>query len=223
MGTGPKANNVIVITGQRGTGKTTLIKERIRGIDRVILFDLLGEFEPNVFTQKIFFEKLSESRKQPFFRISYFNPKTTEEDFERICKAVNRLNDLTFVVDELDYFCSASFAPPVFQEIIKRGRHQGIGLICATRRPHEIPRLVTSQVTELISFRQVEPRDLAYLKDICGLEPERVQSLADFHYLRWTAGKVEEGETKLIKLKVTTGTKTEDDDFLKMFRGTEDF
>lgn len=195
-------NDVIVITGQRGTGKTTYIKNRLPDFDRVIIFDLLGEFDGNLFTLQKFFERLSEGKGESFFSFVYFNPKTTEEDFDRICKAVNRLNRVLFVVDELDYFCSATFSPPVFSEIIKRGRHQEIGVMCATRRPHEIPRLVTSQVTELITFRHVEPRDLAYLKDIAGLDPERVQRLPNFTYLRWTEGRIEQGKVTRSKKEI---------------------
>lgn len=211
---------MIVITGQRGTGKTTYIKNRLPVFDRVIVFDLLGEFDPNVFTMQRFLEKLSENKKEKFFVLSYFNPKTTDEDFERICKAVNRLNDVLFVVDELDYFTSAVSSPPAFSEIIKRGRHQEIGVACATRRPHEIPRLVTSQVTELVTFRHVEPRDLAYLKDICGLDPERVQSLPDFSYLQWSAAGIKEGKTRKTKTVVCglSDDPGQADDFEKMFK-----
>lgn len=214
-------NNVIVITGQRGTGKTTYIKNCLRGMDRIIIFDLLGEFDPNVFTMRRFFEQLSQDRKNPFFVLSYFNPRNSEDDFELICKAVNRMSNIILVIDELDYFCSPTSCPDVFAEIIKRGRHQEIGVICATRRPHEIPRLVTSQVTELVTFRHVEPRDLAYLKDIGNFEPEEVQKLPDFSYLKWNQGEVERGEVSLPKAskkKRSADLAGEEENFEKMFK-----
>jgi hypothetical protein len=187
-------NQIIVITGQRGCGKTTYIKESIRQHNRVLIFDLLGEFNPNAYTLADVLSLLDKNKNANFFTLGYFNPKNSEEDFAVVCKAVNRLHDVMFVVDELDFFCSATFCPKEFSEIIKRGRHQSLGVIVATRRPHEVPRLVTSQVTELITFRHVEPRDLDYLKDVANVPEEAIQKLPDFHYLRWHRGEISHGE-----------------------------
>lgn len=188
-------NEVIVVTGQRGKGKTTFIKNNIENFDRVIIFDLLGEFRyyETALNLQDFFLLLSKKRKEDFFFINYYNPKNSEGDFNVICKAINKLNDILFVVDELDYFCSANYIPNAFSEIIKRGRHQNLNVIIATRRPHEIPRLVTSQLTEFITFRHIEPRDLTYIKDAIGIEPENIQTLKDFEYLKWKENSIEKG------------------------------
>jgi len=189
-------NEVIVITGQRGTGKTTYIHNHISKYDRVIIFDLLGEFTNYETTHdiKTFLQKFSKKKKEQFFYLNYYNPKTGDNDFLVICEAINRYEDILFVVDELDYFCNASYSPRQFSEIIKRGRHQGIGLMVATRRPHEIPRLVTSQVTEFIAFRHLEPRDINYIREICSIEEDDVKSLKNYEYIRWIEGRIEKGK-----------------------------
>lgn len=200
-------NKIIVVTGQRGKGKTTYIKNTIENYDRVIIFDLLGEFSyyETALNLEDFFSLLSKKRKEDFFIINYYNPKNTENDFNIICKVINKLNDIMFVVDELDYFCSANYIPKEFSEIIKRGRHQNLNILIATRRPHEIPRLVTSQLTDFITFRQIEPRDLNYIKDAVGIDAEEIQNLKDFHYLKWSNGIIEKGEVikneKVVNLK----------------------
>jgi hypothetical protein len=182
-------NEVILITGQRGQGKTTFIQNQIGVYSRVILFDLLGEFTSyeTAYQMREFFEKLSHLKDENFFHLNYFNPKTSEDDFHIICEAINRLNDIMFVVDEIDYFCSTHSIPKQFDEIVKRGRHQGLNLIVATRRPHEIPVIIRSQVSSLITFRHLEPRDLEYLGSIIDLPVDEIKTLQKFHYIKWTA------------------------------------
>jgi len=188
-------NEVILITGQRGQGKTTFIKNQIGIYSRVILFDLLGEFTyyETAYNLREFFEKLSAVKDENFFNLNYFNPKTSEEDFHVVCEAINRLNDIMFVVDEIDYFCTTHAVPKQFDEIVKRGRHQGLNLIVATRRPHEIPIIIRSQMTSLITFRQIERNDLQYLKEIIDLPEEDISGLEKFNYIKWTP---EEGVTR---------------------------
>ena len=50
----------------------------------------------------------------------------------------------------------------------QRGRHAGLSLLCATQRPSQCDRVVTSQSHAVITFRMHEPRDLLYLRDVGG-------------------------------------------------------
>jgi len=188
-------NEVILITGQRGQGKTTYIKNQISLYNRVIIFDLLGEFTYYEMANNLreFFTKLSACKGDNFFVLNYFNPKNSDEDFRIVCEAVNRLKDIMLVVDEIDYFCSTHSIPKEFDEIVKRGRHQALQLIVATRRPHEIPPIIRSQVSQLVTFRHIEPRDLQYLREIIDLPEEEISKLEKFHYIRWN---VEQGITR---------------------------
>jgi len=215
-------NEVILITGQRGQGKTTFIKDQIDLYDRVIIFDLLGEFTyfETANNLKEFFEILSKHRKENFFVFNYYNPKNSEEDFQIVCEAINRQQEIMFVVDEIDYFCSTHQIPKEFDEIVKRGRHQALNLLVATRRPHEIPPIIRSQVSTLITFRHIEPRDVQYLKEIIDLPEEEISHLEEFNYIRWdvnegiTKGKVERPEkNKVSKVKFKDELLQEDEDF----------
>lgn len=181
-------NEVILITGQRGQGKTTYIKSQIGLHSRVIIFDLLGEFTDYDTAHNVreFFEMLSENKGENFFVLSLYDPKTSEENFHVVCEAINRLEDIMFVVDEIDYFCSTHSIPKQFDEIVKRGRHQGLQLMVATRRPHEIPPIIRSQVSQLVTFRHIEPRDLEYLKSIIDIPEEEISKLKEFHYVKWS-------------------------------------
>jgi hypothetical protein len=197
-------NEVILITGQRGQGKTTYIKDQISLFDRVIIFDLLGEFTyfDTAYDLREFFEILSEVKDENFFVLNFYNPKNSEEDFHVVCEAVNRLKDVTLVVDEIDYFCSTHSIPKQFDEIVKRGRHQALQLIVATRRPHEIPPIIRSQVSQLITFRHIEPRDLEYLRSIIEIPEEEISKLPEFHYVKWSVkGGLSQGVVEKPKKK----------------------
>lgn len=195
-------NEVILITGQRGQGKTTFIKEEISKYDRVVIFDLLGEFVyyDTAYNLKDFFRMLSERKEENFFVLNYYNPKNSEEDFLTICKAMNRMKDVMFVVDEIDYFCTTHSVPREFDEIVKRGRHQELQLIVATRRPHEIPPIIRSQVSQLITFRQIEPRDIDYLSGIIDLPQDEISTLPKFEFIHWTVEKgISRGKVREVK------------------------
>lgn len=196
-------NEVILVTGQRGQGKTTYIKNQISLYSRVIIFDLLGEFTyyDTDLNLRDFFKSLSKAKEENFFVLNYYNPKNSEDDFHVICEAMNRLKNIMFIVDEIDYFCSTHSIPKQFDEIVKRGRHQGLQLMVATRRPHEIPPIIRSQVTKFITFRHIEPIDLDYIKDLTGINPDEVQGLPNFSFIKWEEGKISKGIVTKLKTK----------------------
>jgi hypothetical protein len=202
-------NHVIIICGQRGCGKSTYLNAEIDKFDRVIIYDLLGEnlHYETAFNMEQYVARLNKKQKAHFFVLNFFDPKTDEECFSKICISVNRLHDVLFVVDELDYHCNANYIPKDLAEIIKRGRHQQLNLMVATRRPHEIPRLMTSQVSQFITFRQVEPRDLDYLNSVCSFNKEEVKNLPNFHYLKWENGVITRGQVSRPKPKKKWGNK----------------
>lgn len=206
-------NEVILITGQRGQGKTTYLRSQIALYDRVIIFDLLGEFTDydTAYNLREFFERLSEGKTENFFVLNLYDPKTSEENFHVVCEAINRLEDIMFVVDEIDYFCSAHSIPKQFDEIVKRGRHQALELMVATRRPHEIPPIIRSQVSQLVTFRHIEPRDLEYLRSIIEIPEEEISKLQEFHFVKWSVkdgiaqGVVEKPRKRKIEKKDDQG------------------
>lgn len=101
-----------------------------------------------------------------------YAPKGGDDD-EHLAEVGNTLRtwynrtrlDSTLVVDEADTFNRGIGSSFVIEELIKRGRHYLVNQIYATRRPFELPRLITSQADWLISFQLTEPRDLDYLKN----------------------------------------------------------
>lgn len=162
-------NEIVLILGRRGEGKTTLSKLLIKKRSRVVVWDTLGEYQATV----VGFDSLSSLHsyivEKERFKVSYIpgvGGGTTEE-FDNFCKyiwALSEYRELTLVVEEVDQVSSPGYVPPYFNTILRLGRHRGLRLICISRRASEVPKLLTSQTTHFISFSQKENRDIDYLR-----------------------------------------------------------
>lgn len=180
---------VILILGQRGSGKSYLAKDLIKDCKRLIIYDTLGEYNIGICVENLdefkgFFLKVYPGN----FKICY-QPVNPINDFDIICDIVYECGDLTLLVEEIDTFCSAQDISDNFANIIQRGRHRNITLIGVSQRPFGIHRLITSQAKIIYSFVHREPRDLDYLKAFIGDEAEKIKDLKQYEFLGWDNGK----------------------------------
>lgn len=118
--------------------------------------------------------------------------------FGRVCDYVYSLGDMTFACEELDTFLclNASGLENEFLQIIQRGRHANIEFIGITQRPFAIPAIVRSQAKIVYTFKQIEPRDIDFLKYFMGEGVEIAKGLPNYHYLKWDNGQIEKGMTQ---------------------------
>jgi hypothetical protein len=74
-----------------------------------------------------------------------------------------------------------------------RGRHEGLSLLCATQRPHQCDRILTSQSHHVISFAMHEPNDTKWLKDVGGSQFAAIArgGLAQYESVWYSAGSGE--------------------------------
>jgi ABC-type phosphate/phosphonate transport system ATPase subunit len=181
---------VILILGQRGSGKSYLARHLIQEIKRLIIYDTLGEYDTGINVENLNeFKEFFLKTYQGDFKICY-QPVKPQDDFEAVCDIAYECGDLTFLVEEIDTFCSAQDISENFANIIQRGRHKNITLIGVSQRPFGIPRLVTSQAKVIYSFIHREPRDLDYLKAYIGDEAEKIKDLKPYEFLKWDNGAI---------------------------------
>lgn len=183
---------IILIFGKRGTGKSYLANKLIEKANRLLIYDTLGEYESGVVFEPS--ERFREFWKRVYrknFRLIY-RPLNPEAEIDEIAELVFLLGNMTFLVEEVDCYCTSWQISDALAHIIQRGRHKDITLIGVTQRPFGIHRLLTSQAKEIYVFGTNEPRDRDYLKMLLGSEIEaKLDQLKQYEYLHWQDGKPE--------------------------------
>ena len=183
---------VRLVIGKRGSGKSVLVKHMIRNERRLMIYDIMGEYQNGiVFGAEDFVPYLKFWRR--FYRSKFrmiYRPIKPLEEIEVISGLVYELGNVCFLVEEIDCYCSTHKISDSLAAIVQRGRHKNITLIGITQRPYGINRLLTSQAKEIYIFSTNEPRDREYLRTLLGQEIEaRLDALEQYQYLKWEDGK----------------------------------
>lgn len=178
-----------LIFGKRGSGKSYLAKKLIENERRMIIFDTLSEYTDGVIfdNYKKFLQFWSHVYRDSFRLI--YRPIKPQEHIDDIARLVHLAGDITFVVEEIDCYCTAHQITDQFAHVIQRGRHSNITLVGITQRPYGIHRLLTSQAKEIYVFNTNEIRDRDYLKGLLGQEIEaRLDQLQQYEFVKWQDG-----------------------------------
>lgn len=168
-----RLNSIICVFGKRGSGKSHFVKNEI--IPEIegdyIVFDPLGEYKDGIVIETYDdFEDYIKFCRRERKRIKAVLRFESDEEYSNVFR-LYKLGNIVFVVEEIDFHCSANSIDPHLAKMIKYGRHYNCGLIAVSRRPAEVNRLITSQAHKIIVFQITEPSDLDYLKK-SGFDPD---------------------------------------------------
>lgn len=195
-----KTRELVFITGKTGSGKSTLFRKMLEDKSRLVIFDTISEYEdlnppyPALFVHEIsqLYDYFSKNHTRGFRVI--FDPEDPEQIlelkdgskitvFEEAAKLIyNNLGSMIIGIEEISNFMTGSRAPEYLRKIIRFGRHSALSLYATTQRPADVHPLVRAQITKLISFKQHEPRDIDWLKQVIG---EEAQGLKDLKPYAW--------------------------------------
>lgn len=193
------SNKIIVILGRKGSGKTEYCRAMMKGLNRFIAYDPARQFNDGLIFHSLD-QRLMDFVINNFhsnFRIIY-QPEISDDDIDSAQeefiqlsnKVVRNLYKAYFVIDEIDIYTSAQKCPSAFKNLILRGRHREISIICTTRRHTETSRHLTAQADIIVSFHQQEPNDIKYMSQFFGQEKaELLPSLQPYHYIRYENGQ----------------------------------
>ncbi len=198
----PPRPDKLVILGKSGSGKSSLTKALIRSIPRVVIFDPKGEYAaPHVVrgatpqdlydfirTRKRFCVSYKPESERARRALEVRSPERNrgkrmsliEREFDHVSWAVYVVGALTFVAEELDQCCTSAWAGPKFGKLLRQGRTREVEMIAISRRPTEIPKDVTANMTQMVIFNSSEPGDMDYYRRRIGPAVERIPNLQTF-------------------------------------------
>jgi hypothetical protein len=199
---GEKKQRIILITGMKGSGKSSLIKmELLQNYSRVLIVDFRDEYaETNALPVSSLDEIAKIMKKYAVYRMRL----TNDAIFPDVAEFCYKIGNLCLVIEEIPRVLPTSnekLTGPL-ADIVFRGRHSNIDLIGATQRSSMININLRSQADEFCIFRQLERQDVKVACDMADIDDKQMlKNLAVGDYLKIDFNGVEKKSvTKLKKL-----------------------
>lgn len=157
-----------VFVGASGSGKSHAIKQALtesRPV-RLLICDPDGEYDKHGARARTLAQVVALTAA-PNFAITFTpsdDSKIGTDQFAFLCTlAWNIANDqgrpLTFTVDELAEYVTASQAPMSWRRLVKRGRKYGVTVYAGSQRPAEIDKTIWSNASMIRAGRLNNPPD----------------------------------------------------------------
>lgn len=187
----------IGITGASGTGKSLFFTQFILRAPHVhkFIFDHEGEFGerlgiPGLTDEDQMANALAGGREYIIFDPSEMfegNLPGAFDFFSEFVFEVSKLEEFKerpkiFCCDELQKIIGTDVVTPGLACIVETGRRYTLDWVNISQGIHTIHNRVRQQFTEVVAFRTLEKRALAYLEEV-GFDSEQVTALPDFHFI----------------------------------------
>lgn len=158
---GALERNIVIVTGQTGQGKTTFAKQYIASMyDRIFAIDPMEQYPVDYMRFDQVVEKFPNAENSPkVFKLGVSDIKC----FSGMCKLAYAVGDCCLLIEETDLFDQKDDA---FLNLVFRGRHKKVSLVAVSQRPFRLSINLRSQANRLVAFKQIEPNDLKWLKEI---------------------------------------------------------
>lgn len=179
------SNTIVCVFGRKGSGKTTMIGRIVEQYIKdhpehpILAIDFLGD---QAFPEQLDFEVKGIEEAADIIahedapRLIIRDPGTPAEEmrakaFSVMTKAlqgIQKAGGALITVDEVDLpqDVGPSYAPADLEMGLRYGRHLNLSLLFASRRPQDVPKLLTSQCDYIFCGAISEARDLKAMKDM---------------------------------------------------------
>lgn len=209
----------LAVFGRRGSGKSTLVKSLLRGVERVIVFDPMDEYAAEVpgFVRAESVSaalKIMARRWGGGFRIALVVPEDHAGQLHRLSgflwratepyKAGRDRRKVWLVVEEMNLSVPSMALPKGqrgFERLILQGRHHGIELVGVSQRPALVSATFRGNAAVTYCFALAGHVDVQAVGQIVGpSHGGRLKTLPDHTYLKIENGAVSEGKNRLSRI-----------------------
>lgn len=183
-----RENTIVCVFGRKGEGKTTLVREMLTDFDRITVADTVGQYGPGDgcmirYSREECVTALVALSGQRRFRLSC--RCVDPEDMLAVLHVSYEVPEALVIVEETSLYCSPAHLPNEIARLVRYGRHRSISQFYVSQRPAGVHRDLTSQADLIVSFRQREPRDLAYMRLLVGESADQLPYLQPFEIMVW--------------------------------------
>jgi len=173
-------SDFLVVVGRKASGKTVFTKFAVKGIRRKIIID--PTWQMGSLGYVVHFPERIKEAMQKFGAVVYQPKHMDELTYDQAFEECLQWSNYTLVIDEIDKFARPRwYISQALNELINRGRHQGIGLICNSRRPHKTHNDIRSNADFIVCFHLHEERDLQYMARWIGTSEDNIKNLKAYH------------------------------------------
>lgn len=177
---------VILVLGQRGSGKTLWHRLFARSHNRLLVYDPSAVSTVEYLPADELLDALV-THQQPEFRYGTYR----SDDVQMVgCLAYYR-GSCTLILEEASLlFSKGGRLEPWLSRLVFLGRHRDITMILVAQRAMSIPIDVRSQADRVVTFCQIEGDDISWLASRFGEHTPSILTLARFECLDGSRGVV---------------------------------
>lgn len=200
-------NRIIVVCGRRGGGKTSFVKQAVRYVPRLMVFDHHGEYGdtvPNPLADESELLQFlgEEADAHEHWACRYVPEYNIEEEAKTFCYHAYEQGACTTAIDEAEQLMLPNYVPPELARCLRLGRHRDLNVLLVTLRLAELARSATALADAFIVCGAItEPKDLDTLAE--RTDPEFVRAVRELgRYGRLGYDVVERGLFALDPAKI---------------------
>ncbi len=152
-----------VLMGIKQSGKSTTIKELIKGVkkENIIILDSNREYKefPNRWIPKEY----------------------TRDELDKFIRHCRKFKNKLIIVEDIDLYFDSSHATTEFRNLMINGSHQDLGFIATLKRPLGNPRILMTEAIHLFMGRFSLKNEREYLEDFLNSRGE-IEKLKRFEF-----------------------------------------
>lgn len=169
-----RENDITIIVGRKGSGKSSRAKAIARERTRRIYIDVMHEYTDGVIVRD-FASLAAYLRTRVYENYSVVFRSLDEKEMLAAIAIATRgspenppLPGVTYIVDEADRLCSARSMPEALHRLANYGRHFKASAIFIARRAKALPLDIRASADRYIIGNTFEPGDVEYMREWIG-------------------------------------------------------